>query len=45
MEEIRRERITAEELNELTPQDIEVLAIKSKMNAGYNMTPKIIKKM
>ncbi|PDZ71064.1 peptidoglycan D,D-transpeptidase FtsI family protein [Bacillus pseudomycoides] len=44
VEEIRRERITAEELNELTPQDIEVLAIKSKMNAGYNMTPKIIKK-
>lgn len=44
VEELRRERITGEELKELTPKDMEVLAIKSKMNAGYNMIPKVIKK-
>ncbi|PFK47644.1 penicillin-binding protein [Bacillus cereus] len=44
VEELRRERITAEELNELTPKDMKVLAIKSKMSAGYNMIPKVIKK-
>lgn len=44
VEELRRERITAEELSELKPEDLEVLAIKSKMNAGYKMTPQIIKK-
>ena len=37
-------RITESELNELTPQDLEVLAIKSKMEGGYAMTPQIIKK-
>ncbi|PFA17772.1 penicillin-binding protein [Bacillus cereus] len=44
VEELRRERITAEELKELTPKDMKVLAIKSKMSAGYNMIPKVIKK-
>ncbi|HDX9587720.1 TPA: penicillin-binding protein 2 [Bacillus pseudomycoides] len=38
------DRITEAELNELTPQDLEVLAIKSKMEGGYAMTPQIIKK-
>ncbi|MGG2013984.1 peptidoglycan D,D-transpeptidase FtsI family protein [Bacillus sp. S10(2024)] len=38
------DRITESELNELTPQDLEVLAIKSKMEGGYAMTPQIIKK-
>ncbi|MGG0187086.1 peptidoglycan D,D-transpeptidase FtsI family protein [Bacillus rhizoplanae] len=38
------DRITEAELNELTPQDLEVLAIKSKMDSGYTMTPQIIKK-
>ncbi|KFM99766.1 penicillin-binding protein 2 [Bacillus clarus] len=44
VEKLRRERITQEELNTLTKEDIEVLAIKSKMTAGYKMTPQIIKK-
>lgn len=44
VEELRRERITQEELNELSKEDIEVLVIKSKMNAGYKMTPQIVKK-
>ena len=30
---------------ELSKEDLEVLAIKSKMNAGYKMTPQIVKKM
>ncbi|MEI4800276.1 peptidoglycan D,D-transpeptidase FtsI family protein [Bacillus sp. NPDC077411] len=38
------DRITEEELNELTADDLEVLAIKSKMEGGYAMTPQIIKK-
>lgn len=38
------DRITEAELNELTPADLEVLAIKSKMEGGYAMTPQIIKK-
>ena len=45
VEELRRERITQEELSELSKEDLEVLAIKSKMNAGYKMTPQIVKKM
>ncbi|WP_369902601.1 peptidoglycan D,D-transpeptidase FtsI family protein [Bacillus manliponensis] len=40
----QRDRITEEELNELTANDLEVLAIKSKMDSGYSMTPQIIKK-
>ncbi|MGG2095432.1 penicillin-binding protein 2 [Bacillus sp. S13(2024)] len=38
------DRITEAELNELTAQDLKVLAIKSKMDSGYAMTPQIIKK-
>ncbi|PEI84503.1 penicillin-binding protein [Bacillus pseudomycoides] len=44
IEELRRKRITEEELAELTPQDLQVLVIKSKMSSGYQMTPQIIKK-
>ncbi|MEH6980212.1 penicillin-binding protein, partial [Bacillus pseudomycoides] len=44
IEELRRKRITEEELGELTPQDLQVLVIKSKMSSGYQMTPQIIKK-
>ncbi|KOS28074.1 penicillin-binding protein [Bacillus anthracis] len=44
IEELRRKRVTEEELSELTEKDLKVLAIKSKMNAGYQMTPQIIKK-
>lgn len=44
IEELRRNRITEEELAELTPQDLKVLAIKSKMSSGYQMTPQIIKR-
>ncbi|MFJ8527901.1 peptidoglycan D,D-transpeptidase FtsI family protein [Bacillus sp. NPDC094106] len=40
----QRNRVTEEELNQLTPADLEVLAIKSKMDGGYAMTPQIIKK-
>ncbi|WP_242222959.1 penicillin-binding protein 2 [Bacillus cereus group sp. BfR-BA-01380] len=38
------DRITESELNELTAEDLKVLAIKSKMEGGYAMTPQIIKK-
>ncbi|MCI0767753.1 penicillin-binding protein 2 [Bacillus sp. TL12] len=44
IEELRRKSITEEELAELTPQDLKVLVIKSKMSSGYQMTPQIIKK-
>ncbi|MDM5189985.1 penicillin-binding protein 2 [Bacillus sp. DX4.1] len=44
MAERQRNRVTETELNELTPVDLEVLAIKSKMDSGYAMTPQIIKK-
>ncbi|PED06048.1 peptidoglycan D,D-transpeptidase FtsI family protein [Bacillus pseudomycoides] len=44
IEELRRKRITEEELAELTQQDLQVLVIKSKMSSGYQMTPQIIKK-
>lgn len=44
IEELRRQRVTDEELTDLTPQDLEVLAIKSKMDSGYLMTPQVIKK-
>lgn len=43
VENLRRDRITAEELEELTPQHLKVLTIKNKMNFGYQMTPQIIK--
>ncbi|HWL22920.1 MAG TPA: penicillin-binding protein 2 [Ureibacillus sp.] len=38
-----RDRITDEELAQLTNQDLEVLAIFREMNSGYNLTPQIIK--
>ncbi|MBJ7948895.1 MULTISPECIES: peptidoglycan D,D-transpeptidase FtsI family protein [Bacillus cereus group] len=44
IEDLRRKRVTDKNLQELTAQDIKVLAIKSKMTAGYQMTPQIIKK-
>ncbi|WP_242311786.1 penicillin-binding protein 2 [Bacillus cereus group sp. BfR-BA-01331] len=44
IDELRRGRVTAEELNELSPQDLKILAIKGRMNSGYKMTPQIIKK-
>ncbi|EEL60188.1 penicillin-binding protein 2 [Bacillus toyonensis] len=44
IEDLRRKRVTDKNLQELTTQDIKVLAIKSKMTAGYQMAPQIIKK-
>ncbi|WP_336975059.1 penicillin-binding protein 2 [Bacillus thuringiensis] len=44
IDELRRGRVTAEELNELSPQDLKILTIKGRMNSGYKMTPQIIKK-
>lgn len=38
-----RERITEEELAELTPFDLEVLAIYREMSSGYDLSPQIIK--
>ncbi|WP_406566395.1 penicillin-binding transpeptidase domain-containing protein [Jeotgalibacillus aurantiacus] len=38
-----RERITEEELAELTPQQLEVLAVFREMQTGYNLSPQIIK--
>ena len=38
-----RERITEEELAELTEFDLEVLAIYREMTSGYNLSPQIIK--
>lgn len=37
------ERITDEELNELTAQDLEILAIYRSFNSGYALTPQIVK--
>lgn len=45
MAERQRNRVTEEEINQLTAEDLEILAIKSKMDGGYAMTPQIIKKM
>ncbi|WP_410985594.1 peptidoglycan D,D-transpeptidase FtsI family protein [Bacillus cereus] len=44
IEQLRRDRITAEELSELTLKDLNILAIKSKMSSGFSMTPQVIKK-
>lgn len=38
-----RNRITKAELDSLTKKDLQVLAIYSKMVAGYNLSPQIIK--
>lgn len=44
IDELRRKRITDEELQELTPQDLKVLYIKSKMSSGYGRALHIIKR-
>ncbi|PFK45834.1 penicillin-binding protein [Bacillus cereus] len=44
MAERQRSRVTEEEINQLTAKDLEILAIKSKMDGGYAMTPQIVKK-
>ncbi|MGD6889266.1 peptidoglycan D,D-transpeptidase FtsI family protein [Bacillus mobilis] len=44
LDERQRSRVTEEEVNQLSAKDLEVLAIKSKMDGGYAMTPQVIKK-
>ncbi|WP_396652957.1 peptidoglycan D,D-transpeptidase FtsI family protein [Metabacillus arenae] len=41
--QLQLNRITAEELAEITDEELKVLAIKSKMDSGYALTPQIIK--
>lgn len=43
IDKIVRERITDEELAQLTEADLEVLAIYREMASGYNLSPQIIK--
>ncbi|MFY0519623.1 peptidoglycan D,D-transpeptidase FtsI family protein [Lysinibacillus sp. UGB7] len=43
IDRIVRERITDEELAQLTEADLEVLAIYREMASGYNLSPQIIK--
>ncbi len=43
IDKIVRERITDEELAQLTEADLEVLAIYREMVSGYNLSPQIIK--
>lgn len=43
LDKMVRDRITNEELKSLTKEDLQVLAIYSKMVAGYNLSPQIIK--
>ncbi|KIL48535.1 hypothetical protein KP77_23220 [Jeotgalibacillus alimentarius] len=38
-----RERITEEEIAEITEQEMEILAIYRQMQTGYNLSPQIIK--
>ncbi|MDN7245769.1 peptidoglycan D,D-transpeptidase FtsI family protein [Planococcus shenhongbingii] len=38
-----REKITDEELNSLTPEELEILAIYREMTSGYALSPQIIK--
>ncbi|MDE3839609.1 penicillin-binding protein [Bacillus methanolicus] len=40
---LQLERITDEELNQLSKDDLEVLAIYSEFNSGYALTPQIVK--
>jgi penicillin-binding protein A len=40
---LQLERITEEELNELSKDDLEVLAIYREFNSGYALTPQIVK--
>ena len=44
LDERQRSRVTEEEVNQLSAKDLEILAIKSKMDGGYAMTPQVIKK-
>ncbi|MFJ7953456.1 peptidoglycan D,D-transpeptidase FtsI family protein [Lysinibacillus sp. NPDC096418] len=43
IDKLVRERITDEELAQLTEADLEVLAIYREMASGYNLSPQIIK--
>ncbi len=43
IDKLVRERITNEELLQLTEEDLEVLAIYREMASGYNLSPQIIK--
>ncbi|KOS68051.1 penicillin-binding protein [Lysinibacillus contaminans] len=43
VDKLVRERITDEELAQLTEADLEVLAIYREMASGYNLSPQIIK--
>ncbi|PJO43535.1 peptidoglycan D,D-transpeptidase FtsI family protein [Lysinibacillus xylanilyticus] len=43
IDKLVRERITNEELMQLTEKDLEVLAIFREMVSGYNLSPQIIK--
>ncbi|MFJ8260642.1 peptidoglycan D,D-transpeptidase FtsI family protein [Rummeliibacillus sp. NPDC094406] len=43
LDQLVRDRITKSELKSLTKKDLQVLAIYSKMVAGYNLSPQIIK--
>ncbi|MDH4420458.1 penicillin-binding protein 2 [Bacillus sp. AFS054943] len=44
LDERQRSRVTEEEINQLSAKDLEILAIRSKMDGGYAMTPQVIKK-
>ncbi|WP_433770814.1 peptidoglycan D,D-transpeptidase FtsI family protein [Bacillus wiedmannii] len=44
LDERQRSRVTEEEINQLSAIDLERLAIRSKMDGGYAMTPQVIKK-
>ncbi|WP_277713617.1 penicillin-binding protein 2A [Bacillus atrophaeus] len=41
--QIQLKRITDKQLNELTDEDMQILAIKRQMDSGYSLTPQYIK--
>ncbi|WP_251551395.1 peptidoglycan D,D-transpeptidase FtsI family protein [Neobacillus muris] len=41
--DLQLDRITEEDLNSLTPQELEVCAIWREMNSGYALSPQIVK--
>ena len=43
VDSLRRERITEEELNSLTEEDLQVLAIYREFSSGYALVPQIVK--
>ncbi|WP_010287916.1 peptidoglycan D,D-transpeptidase FtsI family protein [Kurthia massiliensis] len=43
IDDLTRDRITKKELKSFTKSELKVLAIYSKMRAGYNLSPQIIK--